>query len=111
LGIHQSVAILITKSSGIPLFQGKPEEPSTSGAAGEPQSRGKKRVAYETATKEAAAAKRPLHMKKPALKTPAQAMLDRYHKIQVEWAGLYPVKQLYYLLIFSASHRKNTVSP
>jgi hypothetical protein len=44
-------------------------------------------VAYETATKEATAAKRPLHMKKPALKTPAQAMLDRYHKIQVEWAG------------------------
>jgi hypothetical protein len=39
-------------------------------------------------------------MKKPALKTPAQAMLDRYHKIQVEWAGLCSVKQLYYLLIF-----------
>jgi hypothetical protein len=40
-------------------------------------------VAYESASKESTASKRPLHLKKPALKTPAQAMIDRYQKIQV----------------------------
>ena len=52
-----------------------PSEPSTSS--------GKKRLAYETASKGATASKRPLHLKKPAIKTPAQAMMDRYQKIQV----------------------------
>ena len=40
---------------------------------------GKKRVAHEGSE---SSERRPLHMKKPALKTPAQAMHDRYKKLQ-----------------------------
>ena len=40
---------------------------------------GKKRVAYEGSGSQD---KRPLHMKKPAVRTPAQAMFDRYKKLQ-----------------------------
>merc|ERR1719219_2226290 len=40
---------------------------------------GKKRVAHEGSE---SSDRRPLHMKKPALKTPAQAMHDRYKKLQ-----------------------------
>ena len=40
---------------------------------------GKKRVAYEGSGGQD---KRPLRMKKPVVRTPAQAMFDRYKKLQ-----------------------------
>ena len=54
-------------------MQGKSDAAETVG--------GKKRVAYEGA-KEQGAAKRPLHMRRPQLKTPAQALMERYKKLQ-----------------------------
>merc|ERR1719334_1826958 len=42
---------------------------------------GKKRVAYDSAQANHAS-KRPLHMKKPQLKTPQQAYMERYKKLQ-----------------------------
>jgi len=42
---------------------------------------GKKRLAYQ-GSEDQAKEKRPLHMKKPAMRTPAQAMFDRYKKLQ-----------------------------
>merc|ERR1719427_970391 len=42
---------------------------------------GKKRLAYQ-ASEDQAKERRPLHMKKPAIRTPAQAMFDRYKKLQ-----------------------------
>merc|ERR1719466_694388 len=42
---------------------------------------GKKRLAYQ-ASEDQAKERRPLRMKKPAVRTPAQAMFDRYKKLQ-----------------------------
>jgi len=55
------------------------EKVTSSGSASSSSSR--KRVAHEQA-KEAVAAKRPLHFRKPALKTPQQAMLARIEKVR-----------------------------
>ena len=51
------------------------KEPSSSSSA-----LAKKRLAHEGAEKND---KRPLHMRKPSLRTPAQAMADRYKKLQM----------------------------
>merc|ERR1719318_1168809 len=57
------------------------EKARSSSLTGSTPVAGKKRLAYQGSEGQIKE-KRPLHMKKPAVRTPAQAMFDRYKKLQ-----------------------------